>query len=252
MADRKLKETLQTVKDLILFDSSWNKRHKLKSAKVLPAKAIKRLEVYRDLVKGSFNELLKKIYPNVYKLAKKEWKTLLSKYIEMFPPYSPMLGKVGEKFPIFLSKQKKLVKKYPFITELAIYEWLELEIYEKEDYSKNGKKNLILNPIHKLCKFKYPIPGIIGNIENNLNLKNISAKPINLLIYRDPSNFKVRFMELSCSTLDYLELVKNNISDKKIIDELTNQYKVDKAKYKDFINELMKLKQTLIEKRILV
>ncbi len=244
-----LKETLQTVKDLILFDTAWNKRHKLKSAKRLPEKAIKRLKVYRDLVKGSFNELLKKIYPNVYKLTKKEWKAILSKYIEAFPPASPMLGKVGEKFPFFLSKQKKLLKKYPFITELALYEWLELEIYEKENYSNNAKKNLILNPIHKFCKFKYPIPEMI---ENDLNLKTISTKPTNLLIYRDPNNFKVRFMELSHGTLDYLELVKKNASDKKIIDKLANQYKIDKTKYKYFINELMKLKQTLIEKRILI
>lgn len=249
MSDKNLKETLQTVKDLILFDSIWNKRHKLKSAKRLPEKAIKRLEVYRDLVKGSFNELLKKIYPNIYKLTNKEWKSLLSKYIEVFPPASPMLGKVGEKFPVFLSKQKKLLKKYPFIAELALYEWLELEIYEKEDYCNSAKKNLILNPTHKFCEFKYPIPEIV---ESSLNLKNISMKPTNLLIYRDPNSFKVRFMELSLGTLDYLELVKKNISDKKIIDKLASQYKIDRTKYKYFINELMKLKQTLIEKRILI
>ena len=259
MTSNNLQETLKTVKDLILFDSAWNKRNKL--AKNLPKKAIKRLEVYRDLVKNSLYDVISNIYPLTNQLLKKDWKKILSKYIETYPPYSPILTKVAEDFPQFLQEQSGIMRKYPFITELALYEWREVEIYERES---NGVKNktYILNPIHELCNFEYPIPEIIEKIRTAEPQKeqkrkkeitwNIKKKPTHILIYRDPKYLNVRFFELSPAVLDFIEMVNLNFPKGKIIQALTYMYDVKKSDLLKFKKNIDTLIKTLKKNKILI
>lgn len=253
MSLKTLEQIQKTVKDLILFDTVWNKRGKIKK---LPKEAINRIQIYRNLVKNSFTDLITNIYPNVYKLLKKDWDKLLSKYIETHPPSSPILNKIAEHFPQFLSKEKKNVKKYPFIYELALYEWQELEIYEKEDYIDKGKAErveLILNPIHVICKFEYPIHKIINEINTKKSaLKKITKKSTNILIYRDPKNLTVRFFELSQSSLAYIELLETGFSNELVISLLANAYQIKESQYKDFEKKAIVLIKTLKKSRILI
>src|SRR3989338_7265254 len=97
MSVKKLKEKEKIVKDFILFDSVWNKRNKIRAAKELPKEAIKRISVYRDLVKTSFTDVISRIYPLTKRLIGNKWKHLLSEYIQAHPPDSPLLHMVGEK-----------------------------------------------------------------------------------------------------------------------------------------------------------
>ncbi len=248
-----LQEIEKTIKDLILFDSAWNKR--TKTRKSLPKATLQRIKIYRDLVNNSFTGLITKIYRNTYKLLHKNWKTLISKYIEAYPPNSPILNKVAESFPLFLGKQKEIIKKYPFIYELALYEWLEVEIYEKENDSgsTNGKQaGFILNPVHKICKFKYPISDITEKIEAGKPLGKISKNPVNILIYRDPKTLNVRFNEISPGTLAYLELCLSGFSHEMVVMILIEHYKIKENDLDNFNNQINDMVKTLKERRVLI
>lgn len=253
----KLQETEKVIKDLILFDSAWNKRTKIQSAKKLPKEALKRIEVYRDLVKNSFTDLITKIYRNTHKLLHKNWKTLISKYIETYPPNSPILNKVAENFPLFLDRQKEIIKKYPFIHELALYEWLEVEVYERTGEPANrrfGEKNkgFVLNPIYEICKFKYPIPNITEKIEAGKTLGKVSKSPMNILIYRDPKTLNVRFNEISPGTLAYLELLLSGFSHEMVVIILAEHYKIKENDLDNFNKQINDMVKTLKERRILI
>ena len=243
-----LKRIQKIIKDLILFDSVWNKRSKVKGLSKL---TIERIKIYRELVKNSFYDISTNIYPFTYKLLSKSWDKLLSDYLEKYPPSSPILNKVIEHLPEYLSARKDILKKYPFISELAHYEWLEVEIYEREG-SSGKSKILSLNPVHEICTFQYPIPEIVEMIENNQTLGKIYKQKTNVLVYRDPKDFSVRFFELSTSTLAFVELLKTGFSIDMVIYFLANAYQVDESGYKAFEKEAMKLVSLLKKSRILV
>lgn len=255
MSVKSNKQIQSDIKDLILFPSSWKNKNKLKR---FSKNVLERVKVYRGLVWNSFSEVLTNIYPNTSKILGNEWKKLLENYIEAYPSSSPLLNKIGEKLPNYLSKQKKLLKNHPFISELAHYEWLEVEIYEAEtrfissQRTNERNNNLILNPIHEICNFQYPIPEIVDKIQNNQALGKIYKQKTSVLIYRDPKDFNVRFFELAPSSLALIELLKSGFSAEMGIWFLANAYKVDEKNYKSFEMEAKKLVKVLKKNRIII
>ncbi len=244
MTSLNLKQTQKIIKDLILFDSAWKKR---KQIKTLSKNTIERIGLYRQLVHNSFLDVLTSIYPNTYELLKKDWNNLLHQYIEEYPPKSPILNKVVEHFPEFLQKQKNILKKYPFISELAKYEWIELEVYEKdtEVNLKFNNKILSLNPAHVICKFQYPISNIVELIKNKKFLSSIQKKETNMIIYRDPKDFSVRFFELSSSTLQYIELLDWGFPHNTAVEMLRDTYQIDEQYFKGFKKQANDLQKVL-------
>lgn len=247
------KKLQQVVKDLILFDSSWRRKEQVKTKLKLSKKTIDRIKIYKELVKNSLQGVISNIYPNTKKILKTEWSKLLSNYLEVYPPISPILNRVAANFPNHLSRQKSIVKKFPFISELALYEWLELETYEKENQQSNGKarKGLSLNPIHVVCEFHYPVPLIINQIKVS-RISKFFEKKTNVLIYRDPKNLKVRFFELSDGTFTCLKLLKRGLKGSILIKHLAGLYKVEKSEYKLFRKNFCKLIKNMQRSRILI
>jgi hypothetical protein len=246
---KNLRKTQTIIKDLILFDRSWKKRKELGEEINLSKQALERIGTYRDLVRNSFLDLLSRIYPYSKKLIGKEWERLLSEYFEFFPPKSPVLNKIAENFPLFLSHQEKVLKKYPFIHELAMYEWLELEIADKENRSiKKGK----LNPIHVLFSSNYPVHKTIEYIDNNADLNKLEPIETHIIIYRDPRTHQVRFFELSKASLAYIELFKQGFDNESIVEALATAYKIDLKNFGKFKKEINKFIKALKKNKIIL
>jgi len=249
MTLKDLKKTEEAIKDLILFDSSWKNK---KLTGQFPQKVLQRLKIYKELVKNSFDSLFTSIYPHTYKLIKKDWTNIYKKYLKECPPDSPMLNRVAKKLPKFLSKQTDVLKKYPFISELAQFEWLEVEVYEREE--TNGKRKSIeqLNPIHEIYKFEYPITKIVNMIDKKQLVKNIKKENLNLIIYRDPKDLKVRLFELAPGTLAYIELLKRGLTHNEAIDILIDFFKINNQDKNTFKKNMGNLKKTLKQNQIIV
>lgn len=199
------------------------------------------------------------IYPLTYKLLNKNWNKLLSDYLEKYPPALPILNKAVGQLPEYLSTRKDILQKHPFISELARYEWLEVDIYERKRTkglenrrTRRESKILSLNPAHEICTFQYAIPDIVEIIENNQPLGKIYKQRTIVLIYRDPKDFSVRFFELSTSSLAFIELLKSGFSIDMVIYFLANAYKIDEKNYKSFEKEAVKLMKTLKKSRVLI
>lgn len=246
-----LKKTLRTVKNLLLFDSAWNKRGKHKEVKKLPKKAVERISIYRELIQSSIFDLISRIYPYTLELIKKDKEKLLPLYLEQFPPKSPILNKVAEDFPLFIVSQKQLIKKYPFIYELATYEWLELEVADRENLENEIVPNT-LNPIHEICRFKYDIPAIVELIKSNKSINKISPKQTSILIYRNPDTLEVKFFQLSPASLGYIELLTQGFNDDFITMILSEVFKVNENRFDEFRKEIGKFVKELKKKKIIL
>lgn len=248
-----LKEMERIVKDLLLFNSSWQKKALLKG---FSKKTLSRLNVYKDLIKNRFHDAFCSIYPKTSLIFKNKWDKLISQYFEKYPPSSPLLNRIAKDLPAYLLTQTKILKKYPFIHELALYEWLELEIYEKTGEPGNrrswDKNDLVLNPIHELCTFNYPIPEIVEKMENKKTLGKIQEKPTNVIIYRDPKTQQVRFFELSAPSFAYIQLLQLGFPYDAITQLLMNSYGIPEENYKEFNKQVKDFVKGLVRNRILV
>lgn len=231
------------IKDLILFNSSWNKRSQIIKELKLSKGVINKIKIYRDLVNHSLRGVVTSIYPLTKYILKKDWSRLVNKYLEVYPHSSPILNRVAKDFPKYLSKQESIVSKYPFVYELALYEWLELEVYEKENVLVNDRKKPCLNPIHVICPFQYPIHKVIERIKDDKLVTKIDKKHTNILIYRDPKTLKVRFFELEPGALAYVKLLKSGLKEDLILRKLVSIFNV--SSYQVLKKRIVKLKKVL-------
>lgn len=253
MKTHNLKQTEIKVKDLLLFDSLWHNR---KATKGFSKKTLERLKIYKVLIQNRFHDVFTSIYPKTSLIFKNKWDKLISQYFEVYPPSSPILNRIAKDLPKYLSTRKKSLKKYPFVHELALYEWLELEIYEQEAEKQTNKetkkKSFELNPIHKICNFKYPIPEIIEKIGNKKILSKIQEQPTNVIIYREPKTLQVRFFELSAPSFAYLQLLQLGFHHDAITQLLMNSYRISKENYKKFNKQVKDFVKGLVRNRILI
>lgn len=249
MSIKELEKTERAVKNLILFDSAWKKRAQYK---FIPKHTIERIKIYRELVWNTLSDVVEGIYPYTNKLLLTHWNKLLKQYLEFSPPSSPILYMVGKDFPAFLNTKSTLKKKYPFLYELALYEWLELEILEKEISLEKRKTGLNINPASIICNFEYNIPALIKSIEINKIPLKIKKEPTSIIIYRDPKTFSVRFFELSQAIRLFLELLKIDNDLELIIDTIIEHYKIEERKQKDFKKNLKEIINILKKNKIIL
>lgn len=166
--------------------------------------------LYGRLINFGHHDLIESIFPFCKKAIADDWDSIVEKYFHHYPSDHYNLNKICRHFSQFLSDHGgKLVEKYPYLPELADYEWLELEKLEDQtdiiraeqvsicDLQMISKYAPVVNQTLILCKYDYPIAEIANNFESAKRpRKKFAPKKCNLCIYRDPDTHRVRFVEL--------------------------------------------------------
>lgn len=162
-----------------------------------------RLQHYRRLIRNIIHENVSKAYPLAKELLSEEWSSLIDLFFENYACTEPQVWRMPKDFFLFvqqMEEENSLKSNHPYLTELLYFEWIELELYMMEDqtplpHSEEGdweNSSIVLNPEARLLKFNYPVhtttPG---------QLKNTTKGQFFCLIYREPKEYKVKFMDLS-------------------------------------------------------
>ena len=166
---------------------------------------------YRRLVRNNIDTSISTVFPLTKNLlTEKEWDEMIDCFIQRHDFKTPQIWKMPAELINFLSVSKyALLTKYPFLTELLQFEWLELEVYMMEDqatpeYTPYGDvhfNDLILNPEIRLASFTYPV--------HLKNAKEITDKDKNqyfVSVHRHPDTGHVHFTNLS---LPHAQLLYN-------------------------------------------
>jgi hypothetical protein len=109
------------------------------TADILPLTLKQPLALYQELLSGTVLETMQGIYPHTYRLlsqnGEKEsaWKALIEQYRRQNPNASYKLSGAAQSFPAFLATQQNQIEIFPFLSDLARYEWLELEMLQCPD-----------------------------------------------------------------------------------------------------------------------
>src|SRR5215470_7735633 len=91
------------------------------------------VRVYARLLNFGHHDVMLSIYPGCAKLLADKWERVVDGYLEYFPPSHYNFNRTAARFSEFLAAYgDRYQKKFPYIAELADYEWLELEILERD------------------------------------------------------------------------------------------------------------------------
>lgn len=173
---------------------------------------LERLETYRKHVSIGFLGGIESAFPVLRSLVNQtEWNDLLNEFYLKKLTRSPIARHVFREFSHYLQKAYRgpLLKRLPYLKELAEYENLDLRILYEIDKPvegpliKNWRRELknpesvlamipVLNPHHALRTYLWPVHRITRGYSSK---KQVRPGRYSLLVYRDPNSLDVRFME---------------------------------------------------------
>jgi hypothetical protein len=167
------------------------------------------VELYATLLQYGQQDLMMSIYPYCAKILKKKWEPTVRDYFLHYPANHYNLNRAAQRFPTYLMNEgSHFLNKYPFLAELAEYEWLELELQEM-DYVVAPQPNLVLskpeqftqyapllNPVLLLRQYDYPVSLIVDKLESKKSISGIKPQSSRVAIYRHPSTNHCKFLDL--------------------------------------------------------
>jgi hypothetical protein len=169
-------------------------------------------------------DLMSSIYPVIEKLLGKQFRAIVFDYFESMPPVHYNLNRSANRFPQYVVSLEKQMTRYPFLAELADYEWIELEVLEdptpdsKYEHCKTGMDidpvyfaglTPGLNSVLITRRYLYNIPNLSEEIEEGKKLpRRVKQEPTCAVVYRDPETLDARFLEVDEVSLWLLETIK--------------------------------------------
>lgn len=183
-----------------------------------------RVHHYRRLVYNVVDDTLQSAFPLTHDLlSSEEWDSTVDKFFSSHSCQSYSIWKMPFEFYQFIEKNNvPLKEKYPFIEELLLFEWIEIEVYMMEDKVFPEAKNagdwrndvIAINPEFRLLQLSYPV-----HLKNPNEILEEERGEYYLLVFRERETGKVQFMNLSF----YFAWLIEKISDEqKPLNEILN------------------------------
>lgn len=180
----------------------------------------RRMSIYRDLFFNNLRNLLGKTFPVLRKLHDdKHWDRFIRQFMQNHHAKTPYFLELPEEFLNFLRNEyEHQVDDFPFLTELAHYEYIELALSVSTDSNNldgvdpNG--DLLANiPVKSVLTWSYAYQYAVHRISTDFQPTQAEDQPVYLAVYRQ-SNDKVGFLELNPVTASLLNAIEENVADR--------------------------------------
>jgi uncharacterized protein len=173
-----------------------------------------RMAMYRELFFNNINGFLASNFPVLRTLLNDEqWFELAQDFFANHASQSPYFSEIPEEFLAFLEHERDNADDYPFMLELAHYEWVEmaLAIAKEELVINNAKLTLQtrvqLSPLAWSLAYQYPV----HKISPDFLPKTPPEQPTCLIVYRDTHD-EVHFIEITPLTYRLLAMIEEQES----------------------------------------
>ncbi len=134
----------------------------------------RRLAVYRELVYNNIQSFIGNSFPVIRKItADEQWHEMLRDYVSHHKAHTPLFPKMPQEFIQYLEHERgEHPEDYPFLLELAHYEWLEIALaidtrdIELSKIDQNGdllEGIPVLNRISMTLAYTWPVHEIGPN-----------------------------------------------------------------------------------------
>lgn len=177
----------------------------------------RRLAIYRELFFNNLRNLISQTFPVLKKLHNKDkWNNFIRQFMVLHEAQTPYFLEIPHEFHKFLQDEYQASDDdFPFLIELAHYEWVELALSvsdEENDLSEVDPDGDLLNGIPLKSRlawlFAYDFP--VHRISNDYIPTQPGEQPTFLAICRK-ANDDMDFMELNPVMARLLEMIDENV-----------------------------------------
>jgi len=179
----------------------------------------RRMAIYRELFFNNLHNLLGSTFPVIKKLHQPEkFRTLIRAFMVQHEAQTPYFLEIPREFLAFLEKEYELQDDdFPFLIELAHYEWVELALSVSEEnndgQSVDAEGDLLTGiPVRSVLAWTYAYQYPVHRISTDFQPTEPGDAPTFLAICRK-ANDDMDFMELNPVTARLLEMIEANEQD---------------------------------------
>jgi hypothetical protein len=180
----------------------------------------RRMAVYRELFFNNIRGLLGGTFPVLRKLhSDDQWRNFIRQFMQKHRAETPYFLQLPQEFLQFLQEEYTAsADDFPFLTELAHYEYIELALSistESDDLSDVSPDGDLLaeTPVKSVLTWVYAYTYPVHRISTDFLPQVRSEQPVYLAVYRRDDDV-VRFLELNPVTAGLLDAIENNHSGK--------------------------------------
>ena len=176
----------------------------------------RRMAVYRELFFNNLKNLLGGMFPVIRKIVTDDkWASLIRGFMQRHQAATPYFLQLPKEFLNFLQDEYKLEDDdYPFLLELAHYEYIEIALSISEEENDlagvEPEGDLLAGiPVKSVLTWVYAYNFPVHRISVDFLPREPADQPVFLAIYRQADD-KVRFLELNPVTAALLEAIEQN------------------------------------------
>lgn len=176
----------------------------------------RRMGIYRDLFFNNLCNLLGTFFPVMRKIHTDEhWGRLIREFMKLHRAKTPYFLELPEEFLGFLQNEYTPIESdYPFLTELAHYEYADLALRvsteENDVHDVDPAGDLLESiPVKSVLAWAFAYHYPVHRISVDFLPMVPTGQPSYLAVYRRGDD-KVRFLELNAVTAALLDAVENN------------------------------------------
>ncbi len=206
----------------------------------------KHVKHYRRLVYNIIDDILESAFPIFFEYASDEvWDEIVNDFFSNHNCQTPQVWKVpGEFYEYAIEKNWKEKYKIPFLEDLLLFEWIEMDIHTMKDetfpqYKIEGdwiKDTIAITPEYRIVSTKYPV--------HTTPPQQITEQTLGqyfILIFRQPETGSIQFLDISVLYALTIEKIEEEKSISQIVDELQTVFSFpDKGVAQNYIISFLK------------
>jgi uncharacterized protein len=173
-----------------------------------------RMAMYRELMFNNIESFLAGNFPVIRKILDDgQWFELAQDFFSKHQSKTPYFSEIAEEFLDYLENERTNPDDFPFLLELAHYEWVEMALsISKEEISHPQQSpddlwhcTLKLSPLAWPLAYQFPVQ----RISPEFLPTTPQEQPTFLLAYRDQDD-EVKFIEINPMTYRLLEIIQEH------------------------------------------
>ena len=179
----------------------------------------RRMAIYRELFFNNLHNLIGSTFPVIKKLHKPvKFRSLIRAFMVQHEAQTPYFLEIPQEFLAFLQDEYELqADDFPFLIELAHYEWVELALSVSEDVNDTTKVDpdgdlLEGIPVRSVLAWTYAYQYPVHRISKDYQPTE-PGEALTFLVVCRKANDDMDFLELNPVTARLLELIEANEQD---------------------------------------
>ncbi len=173
-----------------------------------------RMDMYKQLFFNNIDSFLASSFPVLRNLLnEQQWTELAQDFFAKHTCHTPYFSEIPEEFLDYLQNERDGRNDFPFMFELAHYEWVEmaLAIDRQEPPAQPTNPDNLLEKTIKLSPLAWPLAYLypVHRLCPEFIPEQPPAQPTFLIVYRDRAD-DVGFLEITPITYRLLEIVQSH------------------------------------------